>query len=46
MIIDIQAGKAEFKSLWCWLSHNFPNISQADSAKFTKMDMRLIPVAE
>jgi hypothetical protein len=39
MIINIQAGKAEFKFLWHWLSHNSPNISLADSAKFIKMDV-------
>ncbi|KAF8259645.1 hypothetical protein EI94DRAFT_1706950 [Lactarius quietus] len=32
MIVDIQAGKAELKSLMCWFSHNFPNISQVRSA--------------
>ena len=40
MIIDIQAGKAEFKLLWRWLSHNFPNISNADSPKWTRDSWR------
>jgi hypothetical protein len=35
MIIDIQAGKTEFKFLWRSVCHNFPNILHADSAEST-----------
>jgi hypothetical protein len=37
MIIDIQAGKTEFKSLWRSVCHKFPNILLADSAEWTNL---------
>ena len=41
MIFDIQAGETEFKFLCRSVCHNFPNISQADSAELTTYALEL-----
>ena len=39
ILSDIQAGKAEFKSLWRWFSHSFliyPKLIQRNLPKWTR----------